>query len=99
MRRLLVALIVLHAAAAHAEPRIPDFRISIVNLLVGRVNPLGLEDQLRIGPQKMLYRSDSPLFADNFVFFGATPKLNPAFLKAGPSLEIQPLSILSLRFG
>jgi hypothetical protein len=78
-------------------PQIPDLRISIVSLLVGRVNPLGLEEQLRIGPQKLLYRSDSMLFRDNFLFVGASPKVNPAFVKLGPSIEIQPLSIFNLR--
>ncbi len=101
MRRLLVALVVLYGTSheALAEPETPDLRISITNLLVGRINPLGLEDQLRIGPQKRLYHSSSPILSDNFLFFGATPRVNPAFIKAGPSLEIQPLSILTLRFG
>jgi len=86
-------------ALAEDELRpIPDFKISIVSLLVGRINPLGLEEQLRIGPQKLLYRSDAAALRDNFVFFGFTPKLNPAFVKLGPSLEIQPLSVLNLRF-
>lgn len=77
---------------------IPKLRISIVNLLVARYNPLGLEDQLRVGPQLRLYDNEKLLFRDNFVFFGFTPRLNPAFAKIGPSVEIQPLSILNLRF-
>jgi hypothetical protein len=114
MRHGLVAVLLLVSVGAHAQqkfgppPRrlakdlpieIPDFRINITNLLVGRVNPLGLENQLRIGPQKKLYHSDSLLFRDNFVFFGFSPRVNPAFVKIGPSLELQFLSILNLRFG
>src|SRR5262249_35494852 len=79
-------------------PEIPDFRISIINLLVGRVNPLGLEDQLRIGPQKGLYRNEKLALRDNFIFFGLTPKVHPALIKVGPSPEIQPLSVLNLKF-
>lgn len=79
-------------------PEIPDLRIAIVNLLVGRVNPLGLENQLRIGVQKRLYGSSSLVLRDNFIHFGLTPKLNPAFVKVGPNLEIQALSVLNLRF-
>ncbi len=84
---------------APPPPEIPSFRIAISNLFVGRVNPLGLEDQLRIGLQGVLYRSEKLALRDNFLFFGFTPKVNPAFVKVGPSLEIQPLSVLNLRFG
>jgi hypothetical protein len=86
-------------AIGDPPPAAPRFRIAISNLLVGRVNPLGLEDQLRIGPQMVLYRSDSMAMRDNFIFFGFTPKVNPAFVKVGPSLEVQLASMLNLRFG
>jgi hypothetical protein len=35
---------------------------------------------------------------DNFVFVGLATKLSPAFLKIGPSFDLQPLSMLNLRF-
>ena len=75
----------------------PSLRLVYNNLLVLRWNPLGFEDQIRFGLQKRLYVSDSALFKDNFVHLGIYPKLNPAFIKAGPSVEIQPLSIFNLR--
>jgi hypothetical protein len=108
MKRLTCAVVLLVATNALAvgtpkpltpEPEAPDFRISIVNLLVARYNPLGLEDRLRIGMQARLYRNPSAALRDNFLFFGFTPYLNPAFMKVGPSLELQPLSVLNLRVG
>lgn len=84
---------------AQPEPDIPHLRLTMTNLLVGRVNPLGLEDQLRIGLQQVLYDKESPALRDNFIFFGAAPKLNPAFLKFGPAIEIQPLSVFNLKLG
>jgi hypothetical protein len=78
----------------------PTWRLTLNNLLVLRLNPVGLEDQVRFGFQRRLPElPDQPgrLFADRFVFFGIAPRLNPAFIKIGPSIEIQPLSILNLR--
>src|SRR3954470_4035583 len=85
-------------AAEPPPPEIPDFRIAITSLLAARYNPLGLEEQLRIGPQKRLYRNDKMVARDNFIMFGLATKLSPAFIKIGPTLEIQPLSMLNLRF-
>ncbi|MSP59856.1 MAG: hypothetical protein EXR72_05865 [Myxococcales bacterium] len=80
-----------------AEKRIPDWRFVMNSLTVFRFNPLGIETQLRAGFQRRLVRSYDTLFRDTFVHFGIYPKLNPAFVKIGPSLEIQPLSILNVR--
>src|SRR4051794_29521634 len=84
---------------AQKEEPIPALRLTMTNLLVGRVNPLGLEDQLRIGLQQKLYDHDAAALRDNFIFFGAVPKLNPAFVKFGPAIEIQPASVFNLKFG
>ncbi len=78
----------------------PLWRLTLSNLLVLRLNPVGLEDQVRFGFQRRLPALEGQtgrLFADRFVFFGIAPRLNPAFVKIGPSIEIQPLSILNLR--
>ena len=86
-------------ASGQATPA-PDWRLTLNNLLVLRLNPVGLEDQVRLGFQRRLPNSEEQqgrLFADRFVFFGIAPRLNPAFIKIGPSIEIQPLSILNLR--
>jgi hypothetical protein len=84
-------------AGPPVERRIPDRRLVINNLLVLRNNPLGLEDQIRFGYQVRLVKSYDALFRDTFVFAGIAPKMNPAFVKIGPSLEVQPLSLLNLR--
>ncbi|HEX2569773.1 MAG TPA: hypothetical protein VH877_09465 [Polyangia bacterium] len=76
---------------------IPLWRVVFNNAFFLRYNPLGLEDQLRAGAERLLYRSDKPIARDNFFFFGLAPRLNPAFVKVGPSIEIQPLSIFNLR--
>src|SRR3954464_13157195 len=88
MKRTVALLLLLGSTTAYAaakaisppaqpEAPIPSLRLTMTNLLVGRVNPLGLEDQLRIGLQQKLYDSASPALRDNFIFFGAVPKLNP----------------------
>lgn len=77
----------------------PRNRIVFSNLSVTRYNPIGLENQLRAGFQRRLFDSDSPVARDNFVFLGTTPKLNPAYSRVGPTVEIQPLSIFNVRAG
>jgi hypothetical protein len=84
-------------AAPAALPPIPSWRLVLNNLFVVRYNPLGLEDQIRFGVQKRLYESERPIARDNFVHLGIYPKINPAYIKVGPSLEIQPLTIFNLR--
>lgn len=82
---------------ADDEPPIPARRFVLSNLLGFRYNPLGFEDQLRAGFQQKLYESNRPALRDNFFFGGIFPKVNPAFTKVGPSIEIQPLSVFNLR--
>lgn len=93
-------------ACAEATPRpplaplAPQNRLVLNNLLVLRLNPVGLEDQIRFGVQHRLSEEgDGPLKRDSFLFAGIAPRINPAFLKIGPSVEIQPLSVLNLRMG
>ena len=77
----------------------PQNRLVVSDLTVFRYNPVGLETQIRAGYQRRLFASENPLFRDNFVFLGVLPKLNPAFLRIGPAVDVQPLSILHLRAG
>ncbi len=101
MRLRLVAITAMllapHVARADDPPPPPATRLVANNLLAARVNPLGLEDQLRIGVQQTLYPSANAILRDNFFFGGIYPKINPAFGKIGPSIEIQPVSIFNLR--
>ncbi len=82
-------------------PTAPTWRLMLSNLLVLRVYPIGLEDQIRFGFQRRLpdiEGKEGPLYRDRFVFFGLAPRLNPAFIKVGPSVEVQPFSIINVRF-
>lgn len=83
--------------AADGWPIPPSKRFVLNHLFAFRLNPLGLESQIRTGLQLRLYDSESPLTRDNFLFFGLTPRINPALLKFGQSIELQPLSILNLK--
>lgn len=94
---LLGLMVPAQALAQSPTPAVPERRVVLNNLLVARFNPLGLENQTRLGYQSVLYRNDAALFRDNFLFLGASAKLNPASVKIGPSVEVQPLSIFGLR--
>lgn len=83
--------------AADGWPIPPDRRVLLNHLVVFRLNPLGLESQTRAGLQLRLYDSESPIARDNFLFFGLTPRINPAYIKFGQSIELQPLSIINLK--
>ncbi|WP_224367459.1 hypothetical protein [Hyalangium versicolor] len=85
------------AQAPEPVPEAPSRRLVLNSMLVARVNPLGLESQTRVGYQARLYRKEGMLFRDNFLFLGAYPKINPASIKVGPVVELQPLSMLNLR--
>src|SRR5438445_13805755 len=52
------------------DPLPPSTRFTFTNLVVLRVNPLGLEDQIRAGFQFLLYEHVNKALRDNFVFFG-----------------------------
>jgi hypothetical protein len=86
-------------ARAPLPPLPPKNRLVLNNLLVIRFNPVGLEDQMRFGFQRRLWERTSPYGRDNFVFLGIAPRLNPAFIKIGPSFEFQPYSFFNLRVG
>lgn len=86
-------------AAAHELPPIPKNRIVVNNLSLFRWNPIGLENQLRLGYARKLYeRDDSRLLRDNFVWTGTYLRLNPASVRAAGMVELQPLAVLNLRF-
>lgn len=84
-------------AAATEAAQAPSKRVVLNSLTIVRWNPLGLEEQIRFGYQRRLYDADKAVSRDNFVFLGLTPKINPAYIKAGPAIELQPLSVMNLR--
>ncbi|MCA9540282.1 MAG: hypothetical protein KC620_15395 [Myxococcales bacterium] len=81
---------------AEAAPR-PAARWVLSHLDVIRLNPLGLETQNRFVWQHRLMDSDSVLFGNTFASAGLGLKLNPAFLKVGPVVEVQPIAVLHVR--
>jgi hypothetical protein len=84
---------------AQAPKPIPWNRLYLGSLTVIRYNPLGLETQNRLVFQRRLMDSESLLFRDTFVSGAASLKLNPAFLKVGPTIELQPIAVLNVRAG
>ena len=100
MRTLPLSALLLSAAvggSARADPAPdPDAKVVYSNLTVARLNPLGLLEFLEGSYQLRLYRSDNPIFKDNFVSFGVRPMFTPAWAKVAAVLKIQPLSVLQL---
>jgi hypothetical protein len=77
----------------------PQHRIYYDNLLLFRLNPLGLEDWLNVGYRYRLYRHSSPVFRDNHFGLAFTPTLSPGVFRIGGTAEVRPLSILLLSMG
>lgn len=86
-------------AAPPAPPAPPEQRVYWSSLNLFRLNPLGLESQNRLMYHKRLMQSDSMLFRDTFAAGGLSFKLNPAYLKVGPVVDIQPVALFNLRTG
>lgn len=88
------------ALAEDAAPQAPpDTRLYLHDLSIIRLGPLGLETQNRLVFQKRLMDSDSALFRDTYVNGAAALKLNPAYFKVGPTVDIQPIALLNVRLG
>jgi len=75
----------------------PDVSIYLADLSLLRWNPLGLETQNRLMIQKRLMDSDSILFGNTLAAGGLSLKLNPAYVKVGPMIEVQPIALFNLR--
>ncbi len=64
--------------------------------MVLRVNPLGLFVSATLMARTRLYASDSMALRDNYLAFGGTTIITPAFARVGAMLEVQPLSVLQI---
>lgn len=91
------ALLALSIPAAQAADQPPPMRFYLGQLDVVRYNPLGLESQNRLMLERRLIDSDSVLFSNTFSAAGLNLKVNPAFVKVGPTIELQPIALLNLR--
>ena len=64
-----------------------------------RYNPLGLAVKSKAEYQYRLYESSEKAFEQNFVAPGVFMDVTPANIKIGPTLAIQPLSVLQVSAG
>jgi len=75
----------------------PGTGVLATSLFGASYNSEGFEEQVHLGAQMALYRSNDDAFRDNFVFIGTNPRINPTSTRIGPSIEIQPMSAFNLR--
>ncbi|MBT6491250.1 MAG: hypothetical protein HOK97_15875, partial [Deltaproteobacteria bacterium] len=64
-----------------------------------RYNPLGLAVKSRAEYQYKLYESEKRIFERNYIAPGLFLDFTPANIKVGPTLAVQPLTILGLSAG
>ncbi len=98
---VLLALCFCAPAQSFGQPAprpIPDRRLVVNNLSIFRWNPIGLETRLNAGFAQKLYDHEHKALRDNFAWFGTYIRLNPAGTRAAAMVEVQPASILNLRF-
>lgn len=95
---LLAALLVSSVSQAQmlADQGPPLHRIVHRNTFALRYNPLGLLYDGRFMYRLRLYESDSKMLRDNFVGLGAAITASPAFVRAGPYVEFNPLTIFGV---
>lgn len=72
----------------------PQHRLVHKNLIAVRVNPLGLLYDGRFAYRFRLYSSESKVLRDNFLGVGIAPTASPAFVRIGPYVEFNPLTVL-----
>lgn len=76
-------------------PWLPRHSIILRNFTAGRINPLGLVNELTFGYRLQLVSRDTPLFRDTYALLGLHGFLTPAFARVGPTLEVQPLAAIN----
>lgn len=72
----------------------PRHRVVHRNTFALRVNPLGLLYDGRFMYRFRLYESESKALRDNFLGIGLAPTASPAFVRVGPYVEFNPLTVL-----
>jgi len=84
------------ATAPLKPPRLPRHRLIYNNLTGFRYNPLGLSNELSIGYRYQLINRDTILFRESFISAQAHTVVTPAYVGAGPRIEVQPAVVLNL---
>ena len=77
----------------------PDAKLYLYSQNVLRGNPIGLQSQNQFMYQKRLMDSESVLFKNTFVEFGALNRISPAFITGGVGINIQPIALFKLNLG
>ncbi|MEW5738396.1 MAG: hypothetical protein AB1938_05690 [Myxococcota bacterium] len=95
---LLATLVVSSPAAAQmlADQGPPQHRIVHKNTFALRYNPLGLLYSGNFTYRYRLYETPSVPLRDNFVGGGVNIIASPAFIRVGPMIEVNPLTVLGL---
>ena len=75
----------------------PRHRIVYSNVLVARLNPLGVEDRLSFMYHRRLMTRTGKLFEGTRFGVGLTPSFTPSIIRLGGTMEIVPLAILQLK--
>jgi hypothetical protein len=93
---LLAAAVVSSVASAQmlADQAPPLHRIVHKNTFALRYNPLGLLYDGRFSYRLRLYEAESKVLRDNFIGVGVAPTMSPAFVRIGPYVEFNPLTML-----
>lgn len=95
---LLAALVVSTPAAAQllADQGPPQHRLVHKNTFALRYNPLGLLYSGSFTYRYRLYETPSVALRDNFVGGGLNLIASPAFVRVGPMIEVNPLTVFGL---
>lgn len=93
----LVASLPLQALAFLPDPSPPPrHKVMFRSLTAAQWNPLGLQSDLVLGYRLRLVKSESLLFRDTFAGGRMIVRLNPAFVRLGAGLALQPMAALTL---
>ena len=74
-----------------------ETRLYYTHLDVVRYNPIGLESRNGLFIHQTLTNSESLLFGHSYVSPGVLVSVNPAYLRVGPAIEVEPIALLKLR--
>lgn len=94
---LFLALFATHAQAQMLKDGPPpEHRLVYNSLAIGRVNPIGGVEFLRLTYRKRLYLAQELALRDNYIGGGLSTSITPAYAKLGALVETQPLTVLRL---
>lgn len=94
---LLLAPTIVHAQPGRSCADRGTARWVIHQTLIGVIEPIGLEHQLRVGACFPLRPTDDPLFTLNHVELGVLSTASPTYAYSGGYVQLTPLSLLTLR--